>query len=269
MTADWVPLPYELLAHDQLAHRQRGARHQPRRLRHHVEAARHHRVGVSRRRSESARRAPGAGHAAGAACWRRSGRPTSRWSASWARRRWTGSGAWCGCGRARPPTCACPARTPPAPTPSDGRAAGPRRSCARRSSDLPLGPGRKLAKATLEAAVGRARQVSVDFQSNGGVLLALELPFVDLDPPAQRAPPRRPARSGLTIAVTSMPLEAMPTLLLRKQERHDDGGLPAGRPAQGRDRGPRPARQGRPAAAAGRDRQPARAAAGAHLRALR
>jgi hypothetical protein len=83
-------------------------------------------------------------------------------------------------------------------------------------SALPLGPGRKLSKAALDAAVGRARLAWVDFQSNGGVMLALELPFADIDPaaPGKPVPPGEP----LTIAVPSMPLEAMPTLLLRKQE---------------------------------------------------
>ena len=46
MTADWVPLPYEVLKTHLQPHRERGARHQPRGLRHHVEAAGHDRVGV-------------------------------------------------------------------------------------------------------------------------------------------------------------------------------------------------------------------------------
>jgi hypothetical protein len=109
------------------------------------------------------------------------------------------------------------------PGPDAARADAQRRARSRAQAqlraaleDLPLGPGHKLSKATLEAAVGRARQVSVEFQSNGGVLLALELPFVDLDPPA----PAATAAPGepLTIAVASMPLEAVTTLLLRKQE---------------------------------------------------
>ncbi len=46
MTADWAPLPYEVLKKHLQPHRQRDPRHQPRGLRHHVQAARHHRVGV-------------------------------------------------------------------------------------------------------------------------------------------------------------------------------------------------------------------------------
>jgi GMP synthase (glutamine-hydrolysing) len=38
MTADWVPLPYEVLKNDQQPYRERNPRHQPRRLRHHVQA---------------------------------------------------------------------------------------------------------------------------------------------------------------------------------------------------------------------------------------
>ena len=47
MTADWAPLPHELLAQGLQPHHQRGARHQPRDLRHLLQAARHHRVGVA------------------------------------------------------------------------------------------------------------------------------------------------------------------------------------------------------------------------------
>ena len=47
MTADWARLPHDLLARDLLAHRQRGARHQPRRVRHQLEAAVDDRMGVT------------------------------------------------------------------------------------------------------------------------------------------------------------------------------------------------------------------------------
>ncbi len=46
MTADWVPLPYEVLKAHLQPHRERSARHQPRGLRHHVETAGHDRVGI-------------------------------------------------------------------------------------------------------------------------------------------------------------------------------------------------------------------------------
>ena len=48
MTADWAQVPYDVLAVDQPAHRQRGARHQPRRLRHLEQAAVDHRMGIGR-----------------------------------------------------------------------------------------------------------------------------------------------------------------------------------------------------------------------------
>ena len=47
MTADWAPLPHELLAQGLEPHHQRGARHQPRGLRHLLQAARDDRVGVN------------------------------------------------------------------------------------------------------------------------------------------------------------------------------------------------------------------------------
>ena len=51
MTADWAPLPYELLATHLDPHHQRGPRHQPRGLRHLVQAAGDDRVGVGARRT--------------------------------------------------------------------------------------------------------------------------------------------------------------------------------------------------------------------------
>ena len=46
MTADWVPLPYEVLKIDLEPDRERGAGHQPRGVRHHVETAGHDRMGI-------------------------------------------------------------------------------------------------------------------------------------------------------------------------------------------------------------------------------
>ena len=63
----------------------------------------------------------------------------------------------------------------------------------------------------------------------------------------------------LTIAVTSMPLEALPTLLLRKQELTTTAVYRLGDPPKGVTAVRAPARSGRPAAAAGR-RPPARPA---------
>jgi hypothetical protein len=94
-------------------------------------------------------------------------------------------------------------------------------------ADLPLGPGRKPSKTAIEAALTRVKTPTVDYQSNGGVLLEVQVGFGDLDAPAAKPAPRgekppaepaEPAEPGLTIAVPSMPLEAMPTLLLRKQD---------------------------------------------------
>jgi hypothetical protein len=116
------------------------------------------------------------------------------------------------------------------PGPDSARADAHRRATQRARAllsealaDLPLGPGRKLSKATIETAIDRARTGPVEHQSNGGVLLELELGFSDLGPAPAGAPKTAPRAgeepaSGLTIAVSNMPLEAMPTLLLRKQE---------------------------------------------------
>ncbi len=49
MTADWVPLPHEVLKNNIQPDRERSKGREPRGLRHHLEAARHHRVGIENR----------------------------------------------------------------------------------------------------------------------------------------------------------------------------------------------------------------------------
>jgi hypothetical protein len=91
-------------------------------------------------------------------------------------------------------------------------------------ADLPLGPGRKPSKTAIEAALTRATTPTVDFQSNGGVLLEVQVGFGDLDAPALNPtapadrPPPEASGPALTIAVPSMPLEATPILILRKED---------------------------------------------------
>jgi hypothetical protein len=89
--------------------------------------------------------------------------------------------------------------------------------------DLPLGPGRRLARPAIDSALQRARVRSSEYQSNGGVMLDLELGFDDLPEPGEGAAPARSVPDGaspvpLALAVSSMPLEVRPTLLLRKEE---------------------------------------------------
>ena len=69
---------------------------------------------------------------------------------------------------------------------------------------LPLGQGHKLTGPEIDRAVGRARSVDVQYQSNGGAVVRVELKFGDwLDAPD---PP-----VVLTLAVKSMRLGAAPT----------------------------------------------------------
>ena len=70
---------------------------------------------------------------------------------------------------------------------------------------LPLGQGHKLSAAEIDRAIGRAKSVDVQYQSNGGAVVRVELKFGDwleapLEPPAV-----------LALAVKSMRLGAAPT----------------------------------------------------------
>jgi hypothetical protein len=84
--------------------------------------------------------------------------------------------------------------------------------------DLPLGGGRRLNKAAIEAAMERARVLTADYQSNGGVLLELGIAFSDLEPGRGKKPAEPAEAEALTLAVPSMPLEALPTVVLGKEE---------------------------------------------------
>ena len=48
--------------------------------------------------------------------------------------------------------------------------------------NLPLGGGRRLDEEAVSRALGRARSVTVEYQSNGGVLVRLEVSFADWGP---------------------------------------------------------------------------------------
>ena len=48
--------------------------------------------------------------------------------------------------------------------------------------NLPLGGGRRLDEEAVSRALGRARSVNVEYQSNGGVLVQLEVSFADWGP---------------------------------------------------------------------------------------
>jgi hypothetical protein len=91
---------------------------------------------------------------------------------------------------------------------------------------LPLHPGGKLSAAELEAALGRAHPASVDYQSNGGVLLSMSLAFGDIVSPKEKTPPKAPD-AGVeptrkapeqALSVASMPFELAPRVVAGEHE---------------------------------------------------
>jgi hypothetical protein len=88
---------------------------------------------------------------------------------------------------------------------------------------IPLGPGRKRVPGAVETALERGEVLAPEYQTNGGVLLALGVRFEDLVAPAPATPgatdAKPPARTEpappLVLAVASMPLEVAPTLLVK------------------------------------------------------
>jgi hypothetical protein len=74
---------------------------------------------------------------------------------------------------------------------------------------LPLGKKRRVAARDLEAALARATIVTAEYQSNGGVFLALGVRFDDLRP---AAPASAKGDRALVLSVASMPFEAAPVV---------------------------------------------------------
>jgi len=84
-------------------------------------------------------------------------------------------------------------------------------------STLPLGGDRTLASDAVERALGKARVGALDYQSNGGVLVRLEVRFADWLPPA--SPPVESAETpSATIAVSNAHLAASPVAKVGKHE---------------------------------------------------
>jgi hypothetical protein len=78
-------------------------------------------------------------------------------------------------------------------------------------ASLPLGSGNKLTTAEIDRAVGRARPVDVQYQSNGGAIVRSELRFGDwLDPPSPPNP--------VSIAIASGRLAAAPAARVGKRD---------------------------------------------------
>jgi hypothetical protein len=76
---------------------------------------------------------------------------------------------------------------------------------------LPLGSGNKLTTAEIDRALGRARAVDTQYQSNGGAIVRVEVRFGDwLETPN--------AQDGFAVAVSSMHLGAAPTARIGKRD---------------------------------------------------
>lgn len=73
---------------------------------------------------------------------------------------------------------------------------------------LPLGSGRKLSAAEIDAALTRCRTAGVEYQSNGGAVVTLSLRFAEISGSARAEPDDKPPTRAL--AVAAMPLELAP-----------------------------------------------------------
>jgi hypothetical protein len=122
------------------------------------------------------------------------------------------------------------------PTAEAARAGAERRARAAATAklkaavvDLPMGKGRKLSAAAIEAALAKAKTVRVEYQSNGGVLLRLGVSFADLvgaeDPAAhdhdheEEGGAHAEPPQDLVLVAPPGPLEVVPTLLVADKER--------------------------------------------------
>jgi hypothetical protein len=77
---------------------------------------------------------------------------------------------------------------------------------------LPLGQGRKLSRAEVDAAAAKIKTVTTDYQSNGGALVTVAVRFADVaGAVAANVPPR-------ALVAPSMPLELAPRLLAGGEE---------------------------------------------------
>ena len=76
---------------------------------------------------------------------------------------------------------------------------------------LPLGSGNKLTAPEIDRALGRARAVDVQYQSNGGAIVRMELRFGDwLETPT--------TPDGFAVAVPAIRLGAAPTARIGKRD---------------------------------------------------
>ena len=82
-------------------------------------------------------------------------------------------------------------------------------------ASLPLGAGNKLTSPEIERALGRARAVDVQYQSNGGAIVRVEIRFGDWLETPRPAPNRK---RGFAVAVPAMHLGAAPTARIGKRD---------------------------------------------------
>ncbi len=78
---------------------------------------------------------------------------------------------------------------------------------------LPLSGASRLTEPSVEAAVARAHTRAIEYQSNGGVVLTLGLRFSEV-----RGDPRDAPAPALTVAVSAMPLELAPRIVVGAEE---------------------------------------------------
>ena len=83
---------------------------------------------------------------------------------------------------------------------------------------LPLGSGNKLTNPEIERALGRARAVDVQYQSNGGAIVRVEIRFGDwLETPNAQADGQSKNES-FAVAVPAIHLGAAPTARIGKRD---------------------------------------------------
>ena len=109
---------------------------------------------------------------------------------------------------------------------------------------LPLGSGRRLDDQAVKRALERARFGSVDYQSDGGAIVTLEVPFGSWDPPSSSPADPTP----VALLVSEAHLAAAPIVLVGTREvspgpvRYSNGAAPTG---PGRPLKARPDKKGR------------------------
>jgi hypothetical protein len=85
-------------------------------------------------------------------------------------------------------------------------------------ASLPLGSGNKLTNPEIERALGRARPVDVQYQSNGGAIVRVEIRFGDWLETPNAQPNPQSKNESFAVAVPSIHLGAAPTARIGKRD---------------------------------------------------